>query len=239
MTKSIAKPLMKSLTAVAILLGMITIMLLFDSCKKDPTPTVDISYVSVVNTSPTTGTFNFYLNQTKVNSMTGALPFGGIVPYIQTAPGDYSAKTTIESNAESLLTKTVSFEKNKIYSLFIIGKSPNLDYLKVTDDIRIPGTDQALVRFINLSADAGSLNLGIKDGLAVGTDKAYKAAGEFIEVEGKVYTFEIRDKVSGGLKAELKDINIKKGGVYTIIARGLLNPGDTERAFSGQVITNQ
>jgi len=239
MTKSIAKPLLKSLTAIAILLGMLTIVLIFGSCKKETVPTLDVSYLSVTNIYPTSGTFNFYLNNNKVNNGSSALPFGATVPYIQIAPGEYSAKTTTESSTESLLTKKISVEKDKVYSLFIIDKGNNMDYLQVTDDTQVPGADKAMLRFINLSPDAGSLNLGIKDGLAIGTDRAYKSAGNFLEVEAKTYTFEIKDKVSGELKAELKDIVIKAGSVYTIIARGLLNPGEAERTFSGQVITNR
>ncbi|TKC05912.1 DUF4397 domain-containing protein [Pedobacter frigoris] len=237
MTNSPAKPLLKSLLAIAIILGMLMVVLIFDSCKKDPVTTVNTSYLSVTNTSPTLSTFNFYLNQSKAN--TGALPFGGTIPYLQVNPGEYNAKLTTESNTESLLTKKIVLEKDKIYSLFVIDKADKLDYLQITDDIKVPGTDKALIRFINLSPDASALNLSVKDGAAIATDKAYKSAGTFLEVDAKLYTFEIKDKATSAVKAELKDIDLKKGGIYTVIARGLLNATDTERAFSGQVITNK
>lgn len=237
MTKSPAKPLLKSLLAIAIILGMLTVALLLDSCKKDPVTTSDTSYLSITNTSPALSTFNFYLNQSKVN--TGALPFGGTIPYIQVNPAEYSAKLTIESNTESLLTKKINLEKDKVYSIFIIGKGENLDYLQITDDIKIPAADKALVRFINLSADAGPLNLEVKDGASIAADKTYKSAGTFSEVDARLYTFEIKDKATGTVKAELKDVDLKKGGIYTVIARGLLSATEMERPFSGQVITNK
>jgi len=220
---------------VAIIILLLT--LLMQSCKNDPAPNPDLSLVSVTNASPTLATYNFYLNQSKVNS--GALPFGGVVPYFRLSPGEFTGKLTTETSTESLLSETLKFETGKIYSLFIIGKATSLDYLVVNDDIKVPAAEKAFVRFINLSPDAPALNLAFKDSVAVATDKAYKAASDFVEVPAKLYTFEIKDKASGAVKKELKDIDIKKGKVYTIISKGMITPEGTEHAFNGQVITNQ
>jgi len=221
---------------VAIIILLLT--LLMQSCKSDdPAPNPELSLVSVINASPTLATYNFYLNQSKVN--TAALPFGSVVPYFRLSPGEFTGKLTTESSTESLLSESLKFENSKIYSLFFIGKSTSLDYLLINDDIKTPAAEKAFVRFINLSPDASALNLAFKDSTAVATDKAYKAASDFVEIPAKIYSFQIKDKESGAVKKELKDIDIKKGKVYTIISKGMLTPSGTEHAFDGQVITNQ
>nr|WP_198160803.1 DUF4397 domain-containing protein [Pedobacter panaciterrae] len=221
---------------VAIVILLLT--LLMQSCKNsDPAPNPELSLLSVTNASPTLATYNFYLNQSKVNS--GALPYAVPVPYFRLSPGEFAAKLTTESSTESLLTKTLKFDNNKIYSLFIVGKATSLDYLLITDDIKVPADEKAFVRFINLSPDAPTLNLAFKDSVTLATDKAYKAASDFVEIPAKIYSFQIKDKASGDVKKELKDIDIKKGKIYTIISKGLLTPSGTEHGFDGQVITNQ
>lgn len=230
-------PLLKSLLALAIILSMLMAVLLLDSCKKEETPQTDTALLSIVQVSPTMATYNFYFNQSKLNG--GALAFGGATAYQQIKSGEYDAKLTVESNTDAIVNKKVSIEKNKFHSLFIIDRGDKIDYLKVTDELKNPATDKAIIRFANFSPNANALNLVIKDGNAIISDKAYKAVSDFIEVDGKVYSFEIRDKESGAIKAELKDTDIKKGKIYTIIAAGMLNPTGTEKTFTGIVINNK
>jgi hypothetical protein len=207
------------------------------ACKKQPVEEVNLSYLSVTNASPTLGTFNIYFNQNKINK--AAMPFGGTINYFQINPADYNAKLTTESSTESLLNKSVNLEKDKIYSLFIINKSPNLDLLLINDDVSSLTLDKAYIRFINLSPDAPALNLVVKDSAAVVTDKVFKSASGFVEINPKVYTFEIKDKLTGAtIIKEITNIDIKKGKFYTVISKGLLTPLETEQPFGGLVISN-
>ncbi len=207
------------------------------SCKKDPIEEVDMSFLSVTNTSPTLGTYNFYLNQGKVN--TGAMPFGGTINYFQVKSGEYAAKLTTESSTESLASENFTFEKDKIYSLFFIDKGANLDYLLVNDEVRSLSVEKAYIRFINLSPDAPALSLIAKDSAAVVSDKTYKSVSTFVEINPKLYTLQIKDKVTGAtISKDLPNVDIKRGKFYTVISKGLLNPSDTEQPFGGLVISN-
>lgn len=231
--KSSFKSLTTGLAALLMLLGATLVL----SCKREPIEVVDMSFLTITNTSPTLGTFNLYLNQNKVNN--GAIPFGGTINYFQIKSAAYSAKLTTENNTESLLTKEFNFEKDKIYSMFIIGKGANLDYLVINDDIRTLSVEKAYIRFINLSPDAPALSLVAKDSAAVVSDKTYKSASAFVEINPKVYTLEIKDKVTGAtINKELTNVDIKKGKFYTVISKGLLTPLETEQPFGGLVISN-
>lgn len=237
MKLSTQKPSFNNLTTGVVALLMLLSATLVLSCKREPIEEVDISFLSVTNTSPTLGTFNLYLNQNKVNN--GALPFGGTMNYFQVKSGSYTAKLTTESNTESLLTKDFSFEKDKIYSLFIAGKGTGLEYLLINDDIRALSVEKAYIRFINLSPDAPALSLVAKDSAAVVSDKTYKSASAFVEINPKVYTLQIRDKVTGAtINKDLPNVDIKKGKFYTVISKGLITPLEIEQPFGGLVISN-
>ncbi|RYE19401.1 MAG: DUF4397 domain-containing protein [Sphingobacteriales bacterium] len=225
--------LITSIVALLMLLGVMLVL----SCKKEPVEEVNISYLGITNASPTVGTYNLYMNDRKVKD--AALPFGGNIPYFQLNSASYKVKLTTESSPESLLSKDIVLEKDKIYSLFIVGKGAGLDYLLTNDDVRQLSVEKAYIRFINLTPDAPALSLVAKDSAALVSDKTYKAASEFIEINPKVYTLEIKDKLTGGtINKELTNVDIKKGKFYTVISKGLLTPLDTEQPFGGLVISN-
>lgn len=212
-------------------------ILSLSSCKKKEDPTVDKSYIRIINTSPTAATFNAYLNDKMANTV--PLPFGGTIAYLLVDPGTYSIKLTTASDIQSLLTKSVSVTKNLAYSYYVIDKAPNLDGLLVTDDMSMATIDKTFVKFINLSPDAPALDLKIKDGAAITTGKTYKTSSTFTGIEAKTYTFEIKDTNTGVVKATLSDVALTAGRFYTIVARGLMTPGNNEKAFGVQSVINQ
>ncbi|SMC86487.1 DUF4397 domain-containing protein [Pedobacter africanus] len=225
----------KTLTiAAALTLGA----LLFNSCSKDPAPTPEISYLNITNASPTLNSYNIYVGSAKVNP--AALGFTSVVPYGQYVPGTSAIKLTTGSSTESVFTKNVNLEANTVQSLFVIGKGATIDYLVIKDQLGSLTSDKAFVRFINLSPDAAALNLTIKDGNTIVTDKAYKASSEFVEIEAKAYVLQIKDKASGADKGLTFNLDAKAGKSYTVMAAGMLSPAsDTEQAFKGHVINNQ
>lgn len=224
---------------IVLVFALMLVALGLNSCKKEEEKEyTDASYVRHVNASPTLGTYNIYFDDSKVN--TSAIPFGGTVSYSPYAAGSHTVKYTTATNIQSLLTKSVTLEANKIQTLFLIGQANNLDALLVVDDATEAGafSEKAFVKFINLSPDAPALSLEINGGASLYQNKAYKANSNYIEVEAKEYTFDIKDSATGAVKTSLPNLTLGKGRYYTIIARGMLNPGANEQPFSAQSIIN-
>lgn len=211
--------------------------LLLQSCSKDPDPAPEVAFLSITNTSPTLATFNIYVDQTQLNTG-GPVAFGGNSGYFQVAPGGHSIKFTTASSTASLITKSISLDANTVSSLFLIDRGANMDFLTVKDELGNISSAKAFVRFINLSPDAPALDLAVKDGDVVIADKAYKASSTFVEVEAKTYVFEFRNKTSGAA-TQLASTEFKAGKSYTVIATGLITPGDTEQPFGSKIIINQ
>lgn len=225
----------KKLSAIALL----TISALtFQSCSKDPVTAPEMAYLNIINTSPTVGTFNIYLDKNLINQ-NGAVAFNGSTGYSQTSPGNHSIKFTT-AGMDDVITKNINLEANTVNSLFLVDKGERMDFLKIKDNLGNLGSTKAFVRFINLSPNAPALNLTVKDGEVVVSDKAYKTNSEFIEIEPKAYVFQIKDKATGATAtAELESIELKAGKSYTIMATGLLNPTGIEQPFGGKLIINQ
>jgi hypothetical protein len=208
----------------------------FSACKiKDEEKPV-VSYLRFINASPTLGTYNIYVGDRKVNTM--AIPFGGTVSFSQFSVGNQVVKYTTASAIESVLTKQVSLEQDKIYSLYLIDKGDKMDALLVTDNASTTSTTKAFVKFINLSPDAPALSLNVVDGANLFTGMAYKSGSDFVQVDPKSYNFNIKDTATGTVKTTLNEVNLVAGRYYTIISRGMLTPGTNDQPFSAQSIIN-
>ena len=222
-----------SLHALFIIIGIS----IFSSCAKTNSTDITIAYLRAVNASPSLATYNAYLGGSIINS--AALPFGGSTAYNSRSAGTYSLKFTTASNTESLFTKDVSLNQNTSYSYYLINKPGQLDGLLISDDLSIPSTDKAYIRFINLSPDAPALDL-IKTGTTTSyaTNKAYKTNTSFVAVDAGTYSLDVNDTVTGAVKTTKTDAIFAAGYHYDIVCGGLVTPAnDTERALSLQVST--
>ena len=214
-------------------------MLFISSCKKTEDTTASMAYLTIVNASPTLGTYNVYVNNSVVNN-SGALPFGGSVKYMQLAAGSYAVKFTTASSIDNLLTKNISLAENTAYSFYLLEKAPNLDGLLIQDNLSDVSTEKGFIRFINLSPNAPALDLYVTDATtSTISDKTYKTASGFIAVDPKTYSFDIKNKATGLSVGKLEGAVVAAGVHYTIIARGIIGGTEPDRNFSAQIIANQ
>jgi len=232
---------LNKLTRVAAALLLTITTLTFSACSKDEMEQTSISGLMVVNASPSYGTYNVYLNNVTAPVNTkGALPFmGTISPYINIRPGANVLKFTTASNTQTVYTETTNLDQDKAYSYYLINDLPNLGGLLVQDDLSLTSAEKAFVRFINLSPDAGSLDLVVSGGAVLVGDKAFKSSSDFISADAKPYTLELKSKSSGAVLATIKDVTLTAGKIYTVVAAGMAKPGELQQTLRLEVITNR
>ncbi|MFC3561844.1 DUF4397 domain-containing protein [Pedobacter jamesrossensis] len=207
------------------------------SCAKTDNTDTTISYLRTVNASPSLATYNAYLNGNIITS--ASLPFAGSTAYTSRAAGTYTLKFTSGSSTESLFAKDISLNQNTSYSYYLANKPAQLDGLLISDDLSMPATDKAYIRFINLSPDAPALDL-IKTGTTTSyaTNKTYKTATSFVAVDAGTYSLDVKDTATGVVKLTKTDAIFAAGYHYDVICGGLITPAnDTERPLSLQVLT--
>lgn len=220
------------------ILFAVAIVTLISSCGKNETQVTEYGILSVYNASPTYGTYDVYLNGSKLNTV--ALPYAGGVKYTQLITGTYETKFTIASETASIYTKSgIAVGSNSVSTLYLTGTTGSFDGLLLSDNFTGSSNDKAYVRFINLSPDAPALDLRIKDATTdLTTNKAYKTYSEFTAVDAGSKDFEIKETSSDIVKATVNR-SLVNGSFYTIITGGKVTPDANERAFNGQVILHQ
>jgi hypothetical protein len=123
-----------------------------------------------------------------------------------------------------LVDTTFNVADGKSYSLFVIDRLSSIEPLIVRDSAASPAAGNAMVRFVNLSPDAASINVTDGEGNALFQNAAFKSVAAFKETSEGEYSFAVKDAVSGGQLLTADDIQLAAGRYYTIILRGFANP---------------
>ena len=209
----------KKASVIAALVGT---AVFFNSCKNNIDNTSPaIAALTVVNAYPDANPLDFYMGGSKVNN-TG-LAFGQKIDYFRVYEGSRSVNVTAAGSLTSLLTKSVTLKGGFYHSLFVTGKAPaDLDFLLLEDNFA-PQAEKVSLRFVNLAPDAAALSLEIAGDTTKFDDRAYKSATSFKNIVPAKANLVLRDKASNIVKASLDTVNLVKGKVYTIYAKGLEN----------------
>lgn len=206
------------------------------SCGKTENADITMSYLRIINESPSLATYNVYLSGNALNS--AALPFAGSISYVSRPAGTYNLKFTSGSSIESLLSKDISMNAGASYSYYLINKPGQLDGFLINESLNGGSADKSYIRFINLAPDAPALDL-IKTGTTTsyGANKAFKTAGSFVEVAPGTYSLDAKETTSGIVRTTKTDATFSAGTYYDVICGGLITPAnDTERSLNLQVL---
>lgn len=218
----------------------LTLASIFSSCKKDdkdlPIPTKP--NLAIVHAAPGIPELTFYVDDVKTN--TKALTYNTLLDYAPIKTGKRAFSITKKDATEVIVKSTFDLASNKSYSVFIADKTANALVL-VEDDLSAPAADKAKVRFINLSPDAGLLDLNITGKTeALFSKKAFKEATAFVNTDpGAEISFEIRENGKTDVLATLPKIKVEKGKVYTIWAKGLKTGPKDETQLGIGIMTNK
>ncbi len=238
------KTIMKILTNLKLVATPVLILLclatIFTSCLKrnEETPIPSISGLSIIHASPTIEKLDVYISQTKANS--SDFSFTNKIDYLNAYSG--SRQISIKKKDASAILKSENFvlKPQTGYSLFVIEKLDNIGFLFLTDTLTNPPAGKAKIRFVNLSPDAGALNLAI-DGISgdLVSDKLFKENSAFKTINpADRVTFLIKNKATGTVEATLANVKIEKGNIYTLWAKGLKSASG-DFAFGASIFTHK
>lgn len=220
-------------------LGLFLIALTGISCSKDD----DIrepgnAGLAVIHAAPGTPELSLKINGVKTT--TKALTFGVFNPYGTLQEGNYEFSVTKKDSAKILTKSVLTLKNGKAYSLFVADVPAKAVFTLVEDDLTAPVADKANLRFINMSPDAGILDLAVTGQTApLFTKTPFKNATAFTAiVPGTEVNFEIRENGKTEVLAKIEKVKIEKGKIYTIWAKGLKAATDNTK-LSMAVITNK
>lgn len=231
MTKSSKRFGIKAITLSLLVMLGVSVTGCFDNDSEPPI----ISYIALYNGSPDTDDgVDLYLDGNKVNS--SAIDFGIYYRYSSITPGERAFSFTEFSKTPELAAITKTLEPNRTYSLFLAGELDDAEAILLTDSANNPATNKAYLRIINLSPDAGEVDLFTDDPVA--TNIEFKEATEFRNVDTGNVTIEILDSSTDAVLATISGTPLNAGFFYTVILRGYrsVTTGDTK--LSAQLVQN-
>jgi hypothetical protein len=210
--------------------------LFLQGCKKQTnTISADTSSLNVVNASPGTLSFNFFLNNVFVAGP--SLAYTDRSGYIESYSGATKFDASVGGTSQLILTSTINLVSKKYYTLFFAGPNQSPTLVFAEDDLFPPATGKAKLRFINLSPDSPALDLTTKNGATLFGARNYKSVSDFIEIDPATYSFQLKAGTSTAV-AELINIPIDAGKIYTIWAAGLM-AGPASHGLSIQAMINK
>jgi len=202
------------------------ILLLFSSCFKDHNNYVNppVAYLAFVQASTDEPPLNFYLNADLVNNLS-AIQYGNSFGYINAYTGLRTANFDNAFTGAQILSDTMTLRQNTNYTLFLANTAAHPQTLLLTDTLNQPTQGNATVRFVNLSPDAGAVDLQIKStNTTTIANKTFTGHSGFVSVTGGVgYNLQVNATGTSTALASLGNVNLVNGGVYTIWLYGLKN----------------
>lgn len=211
---------------------LIMLGLTLSSCLDDNTSAPEVvTYATLYHGSPNTGGVDIYLDDNKVNS--SSFDYADYSGYAYFTPGERTFGFSLFGTNTEVADVTATFEQDKFYSIFLAGELADAEVIILTDTASQFVSGKAHVRIINLSPDAGPIDLFIGDHLGdpVITSVEFKEATEFKYVDAVTSSdLQIFDSDTDEVLTTLEDVSLVAGSYYTVIVRGYqaITEGDTK-----------
>jgi hypothetical protein len=212
-------------------IGMIGLLALsLSSCLKNNNndnyyDTTPVAGISVINVSPDSQPLDFYLDNNKAN--TTPIPYGDGLDYTRAYTGKRNATFYLTGTQTKIKTDTMTLRANRYYTLFLANLVSKPDYVLLRDTLTQPAAGKAGIRFVNLGSDAPAVDLAIKGGAVLVSNKAYKSFSTFVPVAGGTkYTLEIRQAGTAAVLATSTEVTLQSGSLYTVWLQGLTGKTD-------------
>ena len=106
----------------------LSLLVINDNADKKASPKV--SSFRVVHLSPNTPAVDILVNN---KILVENLAFKQNTSYVDIAPGSYNIEAVLSSNKESVLVFGAVLKANRIYTIYIVGESPNLRVIQSVD----------------------------------------------------------------------------------------------------------
>jgi hypothetical protein len=175
--------------------------------------------VRVVHASPGSPAVDVYVNG---SAATTNLAFAAATEFLIVPSGD-STKVQVTATGASLdnavIDETVTLDPGQAYELIATGPLSDIKLSQTRLDLTPLPDGQARVRLINASPDAGSVDLGVKDGDNIFTGADFRTITDYKVVDAASLTLDAKKAGDNQVLAE-GVVDVKAATVYEVILMG-------------------
>lgn len=226
----------------SVVAGMVCLMaFVLSSCvKKDinNVPPKALAGLAVIDACPDAPNLDFYLSGQQVNLNPIAL--GNYFNYFNVYAGN-AAAVFYQAGTTTLIAKdTISLPANHDYSLFLANVQAHPDFILTTDSISKPASGAISVRLVDVSPDAGAVDLVVKSAANKLVQNAtYKSVSGFVSVSvSPTDSLQVRQAGTTTVLATVQASNLGTNSVYTVWLYGLANATVAAQKLKAGIMQN-
>lgn len=196
----------------------------------DITGSPEDACVRVVHAAPDAPAVDAYLNDAQVAA---DLAFGTATEYAAVPSGGGRGVRLVAAGGameDAVLDGSFDLDPGQAYELLVQGGGTDLAFSITGVDLRPVAEDQARLRVIHASPDAGAVDIGIEgndENLFSGLD--FGASSEYVILDAGDYSLEVRPGGDDMTVALRSDVTLEAGMVYDLVAIG--RPDDRSLAL--------
>lgn len=178
------------------------------------------AYVRVLHAVPDAPNVDVFVNGNKVLTN---VAFKDISEYLTLPAGRYHIDVyPAGTSVNTVISKRVTVESGRIYTLAAVGKGNKLQLLPFVTDPFVP-SGETKVRFIHLSPDAPAVDIAVQKGDVIFPDVSFKKATDYLGLTPMTVNLEVRAAGTKSAVLTVPNVTLKPNQTYTIFAVGLLS----------------
>jgi hypothetical protein len=199
-------------------------------------PITPVSYISLYNASPNAPELRMSVDNMNVGV---ELDYGDYTGYLPFRTGERTFQFGPSGADNVTIDTTVTLSEGKAYSVFVADDYNKASIIVTNDNSPDPSAGKAKVRLINLSPDAGAMQVSLKGGGSnLIAPEGFKHVSEFGEIVADAYDLEVTQP-DGSVKLSLPNIVFHSGKFYTIVVKGYkVPPSGNTNVLSATVLGN-
>ena len=179
-----------------------------------------IGYVRFLNAAPGAPAVDIYVNGRRVAAN---LRYRGFTEYMKVFPGWYRIAVFAAGTRRNPLTvTTLRVRANDILTMAVTGLAGSISTQVIRDDRRRLNRNRALVRFVQLSPNAPTMDAYWDDALVL-ADLNFGDVSRYLQTTAGSHNLKMRDSLTGANLVESPDVTVENGKAYTIYIVGDMN----------------
>lgn len=182
------------------------------------------SFVSFYHGSPDAPDLDILINTQRINN--APFKYSDYSNYVAFTPGSVRVKFATVNSVSALIDTALTFQKDNIYSLFVVDSLKQVDVLVVQDSLVSPAAGKARVRFIHLSPDAPAVDLATtgNNAATLFSNVGFKGITQFQDIAAGTHSLQVKSAGSGSVLKPVTNIDLTAGRIYTFVLRGFVTP---------------
>jgi len=226
---------MKKVFSIFILTVLAVSLFTLSSCEDDEKTTY--ANVLVTHASPDAPGVDLLIDDIKVN--TQPLTYPNNTGYLDAETGTRNIKVNVAGTTTTVINGNLDLEVDKYYSVFAVDQVSEITALVLEDDLTMPASGKAHVRFVHLSPDAPAVDVAVaSSGAVVFSDIAFKESTAFTPLDAGTYNLDVRVAGTSTVALVLPPVTLEAGKIYTVFAKGFLE-GAGAQALGAEIIVNK